>query len=116
MPNRSMMEKARRATKQRIEAGLKEYDKAAWIASDADKGSRKETLRALIATLPADQITKCDPGKASGLHKDIGTCGKTNRFRATKCYGNGERRTNALVSWSSFNAIDQSAVWPIVTR
>lgn len=55
-----------------------------------------DTTRALIAAFPDDKVTRCNVGTAKGLQKDIGTCGKRNATRSTKCYGNGERRKMGL--------------------
>lgn len=90
MANRSMQAKFERSRRQAIERGYVELSKPDYIANDMQDARHRDS--ALIASFPADKITKCEPAKAKGLHKDYGTTGKRGAHRATKCYGNGERK------------------------
>lgn len=107
MANRAMNAKFERAKRQRIALGQLEYAKPDYVGNDNLDGQYRE-MRELIAAVPASRITKCEPGKASGLHKDYGVIGKRGARRYSMCYGNGERKvTKAADYYERFAGFDE---------
>ncbi len=56
------------------------------------------------------KVTRFETGKASGLHKDVGTCGKNNARRETSCHGDGTRRVR-VVDASCYGGYD--TIWSL---